>query len=150
MKPSAELGTYITTRDAELLRRIGLKRLVQQRRRRGDIAPIKFTHNAAYLLKQYKTRGVPVKVRTPHWSPAKIHQALARGPHRSCLEHTDLLEEEFVDMVLKGQWIVLPYKDVNSFLDCAFPLPVSFLSKDAGQDGSSTTPIMEWMARPSP
>jgi len=113
MKPSAELGTYIT-RDAELLRRIGLKHLVQQRWRRGDIAPIKFTHDAAYLLKQYKTRGVPVKVRTPHWSPAKIHQALARGPHRSCLEQSDFLEEEFVDMVLKGQWIVLPYEDVKN------------------------------------
>ena len=87
---------------------------MQQRRRRGDIAPIRFQHDAAYLLKQYKDRGVPVKVKTPHWSPSKIHQALARGPHKSCIEYTDFLEEEFVDMILKGQWIVLPFEDVKN------------------------------------
>jgi len=46
-------------------------------------------------------------------------------------------------MVLKGQWIVLPYEDVKNLLGLHLPLPVSFLSEDAGPDGSSTTPIME-------
>ena len=34
--------------------------------------------------------------------------ALARGAHRSCMEHLDFLHEEFVDMIAKSQWVVLP------------------------------------------
>jgi len=45
---------------------------------------------------------------TPPWSLAQLRDAIRRGPHKSCADHIDFLEEEFVDMVRKGQWIVLP------------------------------------------
>ena len=65
-------------------------------------------HPAHRLLKLYKHRGVPIKLATPRWSQSKIKEALQRGAHKSCLEHIDFLNEEFVDMVQKGQWVILP------------------------------------------
>ena len=43
------------------------------------------------------------------WSQQRLQQALQRGPHPSCLPFLDFLETEFVDMIEKGQWVVLPY-----------------------------------------
>ncbi len=39
--------------------------------------------------------------------------ALNRGPHKSCYKHLLFRNEEFVDMINKGQWIVLPYLAVQ-------------------------------------
>ena len=38
----------------------------------------------------------------------QISTVLARGAHISCMEHTEFLYEEFNDMILKSQWVVLP------------------------------------------
>ena len=65
-------------------------------------------HPARCLLAHYKHRGVPVKLSTPAWSRKRCLAALKRGPHKSCADHIDFLEAEFVDMVKKGQWVVLP------------------------------------------
>ena len=65
-------------------------------------------HPARRLLRHYKHRGVPVKFLTPKWGRAKLESALARGAHRSCCDHIDFLNEEFVDMIHKGQWVILP------------------------------------------
>ena len=40
--------------------------------------------------------------------------ALARGAHKSCLEHLEFLHEEFMDMIRKSQWVVLSAKSVMS------------------------------------
>ena len=40
--------------------------------------------------------------------------ALNRGPHKSCFEHLDFLKEEFLDMIAKGQWLVLPAHAVKN------------------------------------
>ena len=61
------------------------------------------------MLKQYKTHSVPVKLKTPPWSRQRLQSVLDRGPHQSCFEHINFLREEFVDMINKDQWIVLPF-----------------------------------------
>ena len=103
-----ELGELIR-RDVELLRRGGWSALVRSRRARGDFASLAdVEHPARRLLMLYKHRGVPVKVSTPPWSRQRCLDALERGPHKSCAEHIEFLEEEFVDMIKKGQWVILP------------------------------------------
>jgi hypothetical protein len=72
-------------------------------------------HPAKRLLLSYKNPGVPVKVTTPHWSPERIREAIARGPHRLCREYTKFLSEEFVYMIQKGQWTILPYSAIKDF-----------------------------------
>ena len=48
-------------------------------------------------------RGRPVR------SPLERQAALKRGPHRSAMEHTLFLWEEFASMIETGQWVVLPF-----------------------------------------
>ena len=43
------------------------------------------------------------------WTEGERQAALKRGPHRSAMEHTLFLQEEFASMIEKGQWVVLPY-----------------------------------------
>ena len=103
-----ELGKLID-RDVTLLRDMGWKDFVRQRRQRGDFASLSFKHPATRLLKHYKHHGAPVKFHSAPWSKPLLSAAIRRGPHRSCFEHIDFLEEEFVDMINKEQWVVLPY-----------------------------------------
>ena len=70
-------------------------------------------HPARRLLHFYKHRGAPVKFSTPPWTRHQVQRALRRGPHKSCHEHLDFLHEEFIDMINKGQWIILPYSAVQ-------------------------------------
>ena len=84
-----------------------------RRRKDGDFAKLDFDHPARRLLKNYKNRGVPVKLATEPWSQDRLRQALLRGPHKSCFEYRDFLQEEFVDMIQKQQWVMLPYSAVK-------------------------------------
>ena len=104
-----DLGECIS-RDVELLQRVGWQRFVKTRRHGGDLSDLENVdqHPAKRLLKIYKHRGVPVKFSSPKWSRTKIKAALTRGAHKSCNEHIDFLNEEFVDMIQKGQWVILP------------------------------------------
>ena len=103
-----ELGELIA-RDVHLLSRLGWQEFVRLRRGRGDIASLDaIKHPARRLLSLLKSRGAPVKFSTPPWSRQRLNQAIKRGPHKSCNEYLDFLEEEFIDMVQKGQWVVLP------------------------------------------
>jgi hypothetical protein len=43
---------------------------------------------------------------------ARLAATLARGPHKSAVEHAKFLGEELVEFILKGQWVVLPYSEV--------------------------------------
>ena len=105
---SQELGELIA-RDVELLSRVGWHEFVHLRRSRGDISSLnKVEHPARRLLLHYKHRGAPVKFSTAPWSRSTINKAIKRGPHKSCNEYIDFLEEEFVDMMQKGQWVILP------------------------------------------
>lgn len=107
-----DIGKYIES-DAELLRKVGWRKFVKIKRNRTDLAEMKFNHPAKHALLQYRKHGVPVKFRTKAWNKDRVDAALQRGSHRSCLEYLDFLEEEFTDMMRKGQWVVLPYEDVK-------------------------------------
>lgn len=109
----SSLGECID-RDAALLKREGWKALIRNRRKRGDFGDVgKLDHPASRLLLHYKKHGAPVKCHGRDWDKSLIDKALRRGPHRSCFEYIDFLEEEFVDMINKSQWIVLPFEDVK-------------------------------------
>ena len=104
---SAELGESIL-RDVQLVDDLGWEAFVRQRRQRGDLGKLEGDHPANRLLHQYKHHGAPVVLSTPSWSSEKLDEAISRGPHRSCQTHHDFLFEEFIDMIDKGQWVVLP------------------------------------------
>ena len=111
---SADLGTYIQ-RDVKLLKERGWTSFVNHRRQRGDFAEVStLPHPASRLLQHYKVHGAPVKFTTEPWKRHTIERALARGPHRSCMEHIDFLHEEFIDMINKQQWIILPFSEAKN------------------------------------
>ena len=97
-------------RDVDQIRKLGWEGFVKQRRGKGDFSDLDELdgHPAKRLLKLYKHRGVPVKLATSRWSRDRIADALRRGAHKSCQEHIDFLNEEFMDMIQKGQWVILP------------------------------------------
>ena len=97
-------------KDVELLRRVGWQRFVKARRNGGDLSDLSNVdnHPARPLLNHYRHRGVPVKSPSPKWSRTRLQAALTRGAHKSCNDHIDFLNEEFVDMIQKGQWVILP------------------------------------------
>ena len=102
------LGKLIND-DVVLLSEVGWERFVKTKRGRGDLGKLDKPHPANRLLHQYKVHGTPVRFSTPPWSAEQQLAAIARGPHPSCLNHIEFLQEEFVDMMKKGQWVVLPY-----------------------------------------
>ena len=102
---SEELGELIK-QDCLLLSRVGWQEFVRHRRGRGDFTSLDNikNHPARKLLLDMKHNGVPVQFTTPPWSRQRVDEALKRGPHKSCNEHIDFLQEEFIDMIKKGQW----------------------------------------------
>ena len=102
-------------KDVLLLRKLGWKKFVKCKRERDDFNDLdQLNHHSRRLLRQYKHRGAPVILSTKPWTTDTVEKAVERGPHRSCLEHIDFLEEEFHDMMSKGQWVVLPYSEAKS------------------------------------
>ena len=111
-KVPADIGEFQSriAKDAKLLQKIGWKKFVKIKRPVDDFGNLQnLNHHARRLLRQYKHTGAPVILHTNKWTNSQINQAIDRGPHKSCEEHIDFLEEEFTDMLNKGQWVVLPY-----------------------------------------
>ena len=65
-------------------------------------------HPAAHLLHHFGTVGVPALMHNENWEQGRIDAALARGPHKSAKDAIPFLREEFVGMIHKGHWILLP------------------------------------------
>jgi hypothetical protein len=65
-------------------------------------------HPSAHLLNRFRVGGAPVACSGTPWSFAQKAAALTRGPHQSALQHIPFLRQEFVDMIRKGQWTLLP------------------------------------------
>ena len=108
-----DIGKFIV-RDVKLLQQLGWRGLVAHRRPTGDFSSLHNVHHPARrLLQLYKHHGAPVKFSTPPWTRLHVQRALRRGPHRSCYDHLPFLNEEFIDMINKGQWIVLPHSAVQ-------------------------------------
>ena len=53
---------------------------------------------------------------TREWSEEHIREAIQRGPHKSATEHVEFLRTEFVDMIQKGHWTLLPASLVEKLL----------------------------------
>jgi hypothetical protein len=77
---------------------------------RGDFNPqvARVPHRAAHLLNRLRLTGAPVTTITPLWSPQRKLEALLREPHQSALQNVPFLRREYVDMIHKGQWVLLP------------------------------------------
>ncbi|KAL3823120.1 hypothetical protein ACHAXA_006450 [Cyclostephanos tholiformis] len=113
LRLKVERGELIA-RDVRLLQRLGWRGLIAHRRPTGDFSALDNVHHPARrLLQHYKLHGAPVKFSTAPWSQTQVMRALARGPHKSCQDHLSFLQDEFVNMIHKGQWIVLPYSAVR-------------------------------------
>merc|ERR1711923_298413 len=98
-------------RDAELVEDLGWEAFVHHHRPRSDFNDLaNVTHTAFPALKQYRDRGVPVRLSTEPWTAERLEAALARGAHPSCDKATGNLCKEFVDMINKGQFVVIPAK----------------------------------------
>ena len=105
---SQDLGKCIA-RDVELVQKLGWNNFVRQRRGRGDLSVSNVPHPAARLLHHYKHHGAPVKLSSKNWTNSQLNRAINRGPHQSCHQHLEFLEEEFQDMINKDQWVILPF-----------------------------------------
>jgi hypothetical protein len=68
----------------------------------------KIAHPAAHLLNRFRLGGAPVTCKGTPWTFAQKAAALFRGPHQSANLHIPFLRQEFVDMIRKGQWTLLP------------------------------------------
>ena len=102
-------------KDKSLFENLGWKEFVKRKRSGDDFGNLnKLPHHTRRLLRQYKHRGAPVVVKTEPWTSLTLAEAVKRGPHKSCLDHIDFLEEEFVDMMDKGQWVILPFSVVST------------------------------------
>ena len=66
-------------------------------------------HHAQRLLHQYKHRCAPIILKTTPWTKDNMDKAIKREPHKSCINHIEFLEEKFMDMLNKGQWVVVLY-----------------------------------------
>jgi hypothetical protein len=111
-------------RDVDLLQRLGWCQFVKLRRSRGDFASLdNIDHPAHRILRQLKEKGAPVQFSTPPWPRQRILHALKRGPHKSCNNHVSFLEEEFVDMIHKGQWVILPASVAEEHLPALRHIP---------------------------
>lgn len=86
----------------------------QQRQGRGNFTTMeRIQHPARRLLKHIGSRGAPVIIKTPPWSPARKLAAVTRGSHKSATEFQDFLRTEMADMVRKAIWAVLPYSKIK-------------------------------------
>ena len=99
-KDSTELGEYIAA-DVALLNDWGWEAFVRSKRMRGDIELLDKPHPANRLLQHYKNHEAPVRFSTLDWTKYQILDAVSQGPHKSCNNHEDFLQEEFIGMIHK-------------------------------------------------
>ena len=70
-------------------------------------------HKAAPLLARLRLHGAPVVLASAPWSPELLHKRFKRGPHKSADDYAEFLQEEFLEFVQKGFWMLLPWEDVK-------------------------------------
>jgi hypothetical protein len=109
-----DLGEYIA-HDVDLIEKMGWDNFVCLHRSRNDFGSLQYPHPANHYLRSLQKHGCPVRLHSKPWSRAKLLRSLCRGCHRSCLDYIDYLQEEFIDMIQKSQWVLLPF-DIASKL----------------------------------
>jgi hypothetical protein len=111
LAPEDELDDLIRQAAAQYEASSSLEHFVTAMRDpRGDFNPHvgHIAHPAAHLLNRLRCSGAPVNCQGTQWMFAQKAAALTRGPHQSASKHIPFLRQEFVDMIHKGQWTVLP------------------------------------------
>ena len=113
---SENLGEYIV-RDSSRLIDVGFEQLVRERRKCSNFHPQvkKLRHKAARLLDHLHKRGANVTLSTPPWDDAHLENTMRRGPHKSAVEYSDFLQEELLDFVQKGFWMILPVRLLKKY-----------------------------------
>jgi hypothetical protein len=108
----SDLGGLIAC-DTALLQQLGWHGLVAHCCPTSIFASLDNLYHPAWcLLRLYMHRGALVKFATPPWTHQQLQCALSKDPHCSFFEYIDLPQEDFVDMINKGQWVILPAKAV--------------------------------------
>jgi hypothetical protein len=82
----------------------------QCRDSRGDLHPDvrDLPHRASHVLIQLRRQGATVGMKTPPWNHQQKQDAIKRGSHQSADQHKGFLCEEFINLIRKGQWVLLP------------------------------------------
>jgi hypothetical protein len=77
---------------------------------RGGIHPDvqHLPHRAAHLLNCLRVSGETIATKLAPWTLQQKLAALNRRSHQSAKKHVEFLYGEFVDMIEKGKWILLP------------------------------------------
>jgi hypothetical protein len=70
-------------------------------------------HPASDLLDHLRVDGATATFTTPPWTAAQKDTAVMRGCHKSAIEYDGFLEQELVDFIKKGYYVVLPYSAVR-------------------------------------
>jgi len=97
-----------------LLRDRGWNAMILALQSDSDFHPAVHTiqHPAVHVLDHLCCHGAPVLMSTQPWTDAHRTAAIAQGSHLSARQHLAFLEHEMLQMVNKGQWIILPYHEV--------------------------------------
>ena len=107
----------IVLENTRLLKTLGWRGLIRQRRGRGDLQindSVLQGHPATPLLHRLADEGAPAVMTTPPWSQEVLDARVQRGSHQSCQENLAFLREELLEFSAKGFWLVLPYKEVQA------------------------------------
>ena len=104
------LGEYVVCYSGRY-RALGWNKFITGCRLPSDFATNvqQLPHRAAQLLDHLRRRGASVPFQTAPGTQAKLEATLARGSHKSAIEHLAFLQDEILAMMQKGQWILLPY-----------------------------------------
>jgi hypothetical protein len=65
-------------------------------------------HRAAHLLNRFRIKGAPVPTQSAPWTMQQKRDAIRQGPHQSARQYVIFLRQEYVDMIRKKQWVLLP------------------------------------------
>ena len=105
-----KLGEFIK-RDEVQVRTKGLAAVIRERLKSNDWGNLEElrSHPAHRVLRNYKSKGIPVTLADDPWTPCEMKAALARGPHKSAYEFEEFLREDMASMVEKNQRMVVPY-----------------------------------------
>ena len=122
-RESMELGEHIAN-DLKLLNDLGWDTFVKSKRGWGNIGLLDKPHTTNRLLKYYKNHGAPVCFSTNDWTPNQILEPFTRVPQKSCNDHSDFLQEEFICMIQKDQWCFLPLSITETLIGLCLSPPL--------------------------
>lgn len=114
-EPFSRLSKYID-KATNLLKERGWEETVYALRTPNDFSPSvsKIPHRAARYLDYLRKHGAPTKLQTKPWTQGQVEAAIRRGPHKSAHDYSDFLYGEMADMCEKGQWMILPYSQIQA------------------------------------